>query len=52
MWSIDIQQKITPNLIVEASYVGTRAYGPWVNPKAISLQRLAQFGLDTKTPKL
>ncbi len=49
-WSIGLQRQITPNLLVEAAYVGNR--GVWetansmININAITPQRLTSFGLD------
>jgi hypothetical protein len=49
-WSIGIQREITPNLIVEASYVANR--GVWWNSpglidvNALTSERLRSFGLD------
>jgi hypothetical protein len=49
-WSISLQRQITPNLIVEAAYVGHR--GVWetannlVNINALTPDRLKSFGLD------
>ena len=48
-WSAGLQQQITPNLVVEADYVGNRAIflnaGPADFLSQISPQRFAQFGL-------
>jgi len=49
-WSVGIQREITPNLIVEATYVGNR--GAWWNAaglictNCIQQQTLAAYGLD------
>ncbi len=54
-WNISLQRQITPNLVVEAAYVGNR--GVWElsgdasnlelnNINALSFQRLASFGLN------
>ncbi len=53
-WSIGLQQELTKDLMVEASYVGNR--GVWwegnelVNLNAISAERLATFGLSLDDP--
>jgi len=53
-WSISIQREITKDLMIEASYVGNR--GAWwegnelINVNAISMERLASFGLDINNP--
>lgn len=49
-WSVSVQREITPDLVVEASYVANR--GIWwpapglIDLNAISFERLAAFGLD------
>jgi hypothetical protein len=49
-WNIGIQRSITPDLVVEASYVGNRAV--WLQATALedlnglTTQRLSQFGLN------
>ncbi len=49
-WNISLQREISKNLLVEVAYVGNRAV--WlqsdglVDFNAVSLQRLASFGLD------
>jgi len=54
-WNISLQREVTPNLLVEAAYVGNR--GVWEiagdasnielnNLNALSLQRVASFGLN------
>ena len=49
-WSFGIQHEITPNLAVEAAYVGNR--GAWwegnslLNINALTAERIASFGLD------
>ncbi|HEY6346674.1 MAG TPA: TonB-dependent receptor [Bryobacteraceae bacterium] len=60
-WSIGLQQQITPNLLVEAAYVGTR--GMWwpfsgpnsttanlVNYNYLSPQLLSSYGLSLNNP--
>jgi hypothetical protein len=49
-WSLGLQHQVTPNLLVEAAYVGNR--GVWepavamININALTPQRLASFGLN------
>ncbi|MBI4555937.1 MAG: TonB-dependent receptor [Candidatus Hydrogenedentes bacterium] len=49
-WNIGVQREISPNLVVEAAYVGNR--GAWLQANqlkdinALTQQRLASFGLD------
>ena len=49
-WSLGLQHQVTPNLLVEAAYVGNR--GAWeqatnlININALTPQRLSSFGLD------
>jgi hypothetical protein len=54
-WNLTVQRQITPNLLAEVAYVGNR--GVWElsgdpysmelnNINALSLQRIASFGLD------
>lgn len=53
-WSVGIQREITPNLVVEASYVGNR--GTWLQAdllkdiNALTPERIASFGLDINNP--
>jgi hypothetical protein len=53
-WNVSLQRAVTPNLLVEAAYVGNR--GVWEqanvldNFNAITPQRLASFGLNVNSP--
>jgi len=53
-WDISLQREITPNLMLEAAYVGNRgAYfesDNLININAISSQRLASFGINLNNP--
>ncbi len=60
-WSVGLQREITPNLMVEAAYVGTRGIwwpfsGPTSNPGALvnynylSPQLLSTYGLSLNNP--
>jgi hypothetical protein len=55
-WSIGIQRQITPNLVVEANYIGNR--GIWwqspalLNINEVSQARLASLGLTAASPLL
>jgi hypothetical protein len=50
MWSIGLQQEITPNLSVEAAYVGNRGVwwgaGIFQDPNRLTPEILAEHGLD------
>lgn len=54
-WNLSLQREITPNLVVEAAYVGNR--GVWLQGganlvafNALSTERLRSFGLDVAIP--
>jgi len=53
-WSVGVQREVSPNFLVEASYVGNR--GAWwnsggmISPNAISEQTLAAHGLSLNSP--
>src|SRR5579875_1220647 len=60
-WSIGLQRQITPNLMVEAAYVGTRGIwwpfsgrtsnpGTLVNYNYLSTQLLSSYGLSLNNP--
>lgn len=49
-WSVGLQREITPNLVVEAAYVGNRSVwwqaNSLVDINALTPERIASFGLD------